>query len=114
MSTAIDVREGGRWTLAQRAKNDVLWIAAVAALAITKRLPPRVLRMLGRALGAALHAAIPSARRMAVANVIRAFPDLDRAGARALVRRSYLALGETLGDTVSMMDASRPLDPLPF
>jgi KDO2-lipid IV(A) lauroyltransferase len=109
-----DLREGGQWTLAQRVKNDVLWLAAEATLAVTTRLPPGALRACGRALGAIAHALVPSARAIAEANVGVAFPELDTRARRALVRRTYRALGEHLGDTVAMLDARRPLLPLPF
>ncbi len=111
---SIDVREGGRWTPAQRAKNDLLWLLASAAIALTSRLPPRHLRTAGVALGRLAHFLIPSARRLAVANVGVAFPELDPAARRELVARTYVTLGSYLGDAVSMLDPSRPIVPLPF
>lgn len=114
MDAALDIREGGRWTLAQRVKNDAIWIAAEVSLALATRLPMRVLRSAGEALGAFAHAALPSARRIAEENVARAFPELDVAARRHLVRRAYRALGRHLGDAVAMLDPRRPLDPLPF
>jgi KDO2-lipid IV(A) lauroyltransferase len=111
---SIDVREGGRWTLAQRAKNDVLWLLACTAIAVTSRLPPRALRAAGVALGRLAHAVIPSARRLAVTNVAIAFPELDLRARRELVARTYRTLGGYLGDAVAMLDPSRPVASLPF
>lgn len=109
-----DVREGGRWTLAQRAKNDVLWLVASAAVATVGRLPPRLLRRAGSSLGTFAHLVLPSVRRLADRNVALAFPELDRASRRALVARSYRTLGGYLGDAVAMLDPRRSVDPLPF
>jgi len=115
MSEAIvDVREGGRWTLAQRAKNDCLYVAAIAALAVARRVPLSVLRRFGRALGAFAHLAIPKARRVALSNVARAFPDLSAREQEALVRRAYRELGGLLGEAASTLDPARESAPLPF
>jgi Kdo2-lipid IVA lauroyltransferase/acyltransferase len=111
---SIDVREGGRWTLAQRAKNDALWVLASAALAVTSRLPRRLLRAVGVGLGRLAHALIPSARRLAIANVAIAFPELELGARRELVARSYRTLGGYLGDAVAMLDPARPVTSLPF
>jgi KDO2-lipid IV(A) lauroyltransferase len=113
-SSVPDVREGGRWTLAQRAKNDVLWLLASAAVATVGRLPPRVLHGTGVALGRLAHLVLPPARRLAERNVAVAFPELDRAARRALVARSYRTLGGYLGDAVAMLDPRRPVTSLPF
>jgi Kdo2-lipid IVA lauroyltransferase/acyltransferase len=111
---SIDVREGGRWTLAQRAKNDVLFVAIEAALAIATRVPEGMLRHAGRALGALAHAVIPAAKRIARANVRRAFPELSACEVNALVRRNYRRLGERLAEAVASLDERRELEPLPF
>lgn len=114
MEASFDLREGGQWTLAQRAKNDVIWVAVEAALAIATRLPESVLVRAGRGIGALAHALVPSARSIARANVRRAFPELDDRAVRALVRRSYRRLGERLGETVATLDVRRGIEPLPF
>jgi KDO2-lipid IV(A) lauroyltransferase len=114
-STApADVREGGRWTLTQRAKNGALWLVVSAAVGTLGRLPPRVLRRAGVALGRLAHLVLPSARRLAERNVALALPELDREARRALVARTYRTLGGYLGDAVAMLDPRRPVDPLPF
>jgi len=109
-----DLRERGRWTLAQRAKNDVLYVAIEAALGIATRVPPRLIHHAGRAIAACAHALVPSAKRIARANVRRAFPELSERDVRALVRRNYRRLGERLAEAVASIDGSRGLEPVPF
>ena len=113
-AASFDVREGGRWTLAQRLKNDALWLLASMAVATIGRLPPRALRAAGVALGRLAHAIVPSARRIAEENVAHAFPELDRRARRDLVARTYRTLGGYLGDAVSMLDPRRVAVSLPF
>src|SRR5262249_37040630 len=55
-----------------------------------------------------------SLRRLAIANVARAFPEMASAEARAVARRSYRALGRLLGETSALLDPSRPCEPLPL
>lgn len=109
--TSRDLRAGGHWTRLQRLKNDVLWLVASLALAGTRPLPPSWLRVLGRALGRAAHVLAGRARRTALGNVARVFPELDAPARRAFVRRCFVTLGETLGDTVALLGA-RALPPL--
>jgi Kdo2-lipid IVA lauroyltransferase/acyltransferase len=111
---AADVREGGQWTLAQRAKNDVLWLLASGALALTERLPSRVLRAMGEGVGLATWLLLPKVRRLALANVAQAMPALDAPARRALVLRAYRSLGRELGAVVGMLDPRRSLPVLPF
>lgn len=113
-AASIDLREGGRWTLAQRAKNDLLWLLASAAVAALGRLPPRALHAVGTALGALAHTILPATRRLAESNVALALPELDAEARRALVARSYRTLGGYLGDAVAMLDPRRPIAGLPF
>lgn len=109
-----DVREGGRWSLAQRAKNDALYVAAMASIAIATRLPRSWLRNAGRGLGRFAHAAIPGLRRIALANVERAFPSSSSEERAALVARTYARLGEELGDAVASLGPKRPIELLSF
>ena len=44
---AHDIREGGRWSASQRAKNDLLYVLVVGALATIGRLPRPLLRAFG-------------------------------------------------------------------
>lgn len=107
-----DLRQGGRWSPAQRVKNDVLYVLVTAALAIARRLPARLLRALGRALGLVAWAVVPGARRIATENVACAMPELEPRARGAFVRRVYRELGALLGETVASLDASLPV--LPF
>jgi KDO2-lipid IV(A) lauroyltransferase len=109
-----DVREGGRWTLTQRAKNGALWLLASAAVGTLGRLSPRILRRAGVAVGRLAYLVLPSARRLAERNVALALPELDRDARRALVARTYRTLGGYLGEAISMLDARRPVTSLPF
>lgn len=107
-----DLRLGGRWSPRQRVKNDVLYVLVTAALAIARRLPGRLLRALGRALGLVAWAAVPGARRIATENVARAMPELEPRARGAFVRRVYRELGALLGETVASLDERPPA--LPF
>ncbi len=111
--SAGDVREGRAWTSGQRAKNALLYAAIRGALAITTRLPPRVLRSFGRGLGFLARHLARGARATAEANLARALPSLEDAAREALLARSYARLGEQLGDAVAALGgADLPL--LPF
>jgi KDO2-lipid IV(A) lauroyltransferase len=110
----IDRREGGRWTLAQRVKNDCLWLLCSLAIATLGRLPPRALRRVGIAVGVLAHAIVPSARRLARRNVALVLPELDERARNALVASSYRELGGYLGEAVAMLDPRHELCPLPF
>lgn len=114
MSVETDLREGGRWTLAQRAKNDVIWMLAWAAVATLGKLPPRALRRAGAALGMLAHAILPGTRRLAERNVALALPELDATARKDLVARTFRTLGGYLGDAVSMLDSRRAIAPMPF
>jgi KDO2-lipid IV(A) lauroyltransferase len=103
-----DVREGGSWSALQRTKNTAIWLLASAALAATRPLPPSVLRMLGRALGRAVHAVAGGTRRIAIRNVALALPELDDRERGRLVARCFATLGEWLGETVAMLGPHAP------
>ena len=66
------------------------------------------------ALGVLAHAILPSARRLASANVALAFPELELRARRDLVARTYRTLGGYLGDAVAMLDPRRPVDSAPL
>jgi KDO2-lipid IV(A) lauroyltransferase len=114
MDAARDVREGERWTLSQRIKNDGLFLAVTIALAIVRSLPVAILRGLGIALGAIAWAALPSARKIAHANVARVFPNRDPRALRAFVRKNYLTLGRELGEAIAMLGPARRIEYLRF
>ena len=106
-----DLREGGRWSLAQRAKNDVLYALATIAIAIASRLPLRLARAAGRALGALAWLLVPRLRRLAETNVARTRPETHP---RPFVRALYRSLGARLGEMVASLGKTRaPLRFLP-
>jgi KDO2-lipid IV(A) lauroyltransferase len=110
---ARDVRVGGRWTPGQRIKNDALFLAARAALAAAGLLSPSFRRSAGRALGALAYALAGPARRMALANAARAFPEWTEHDRAAMVRRSFRALGGWLGESAGALGGSAVTAPIP-
>ena len=100
---ARDLRTGGQWTRLQRAKNDLIFIVSVLALAVARAVPLPALRVLGRGVGAAAHALARKARRTAIANVQRVFPEMTPAAQRVFVRRSFVTMGELLADAVALL-----------
>jgi KDO2-lipid IV(A) lauroyltransferase len=98
-----DLRTGGEWSRGQRAKNDLFFVVAVLALAASRMLPLGALRALGASVGTAAHALARKARRTAMANVRLVFPEMADGPRRALVRRTFVTMGELLADTVALM-----------
>ncbi len=110
---AIDLRErGGAWGRAQALKNDVIYGVVCVALAVCRPLPARALRVLGRTIGRVAHVIFRRARRIARENVALAFPALNDEEQGALVRRSFLALGEHLGAAIASLRPDATLVPL--
>lgn len=108
MSAAV--RDGrARWSPAQRAKNDVIYVMVAVALAVARSLPKAALAAAGRALGALAWLLAPGVRALSIANVSRAFPERSPAEARALARRAYDELGALLGDTIALLRADEPV-----
>jgi KDO2-lipid IV(A) lauroyltransferase len=91
------------WTLAQRVKNDVLWLLASAALWACRPFEPNALRSIGRALGLAALWLAPRERELATRNLARIFPEMPEAERRVLRKRCYATLGECLGEAVSVL-----------
>jgi KDO2-lipid IV(A) lauroyltransferase len=102
-TNAFDLREGGRWTRLQRAKNDVVYALSRAALASARLLPLPALAATGRLIGALAHLLAGHARRTALGNVGRVFPEMSARSRRALVWRSFVTLGELLADAVALL-----------
>ena len=100
-----------RWTRRQRLKNDLLYGLVVVCLALARWVPPRSLVVLGRGVGRLVYRLAPGLRRRAEANATRV---LGSAGARRLVRRSYVELGALLGEALGMLDPATPLEVLPL
>jgi KDO2-lipid IV(A) lauroyltransferase len=107
-----DVREGGRWTALQRAKNDSLWLLASVALAMARPVPLAALRVAGRSLGRLALRVAGGARQTADANVRRVFPELPEAERAELVRRCFVHMGELLAESVAMLRGGTSLPPL--
>jgi Kdo2-lipid IVA lauroyltransferase/acyltransferase len=106
-----DVRQGGAWTPAQRAKNAAIVAGARVALALCRALPAGWLRGVGRAAGLLAYVLAWEARRTALSNLARVFPELPRRARRALARRAYRELGGHLGEAVAALSGA-PLHPL--
>lgn len=102
-SALRDVREGGEWSLTQRAKNDTLFAMARAGLLLT-HLPEGVLVRLGAGLGWLIHRLSPGLRSLAITQLARALPGAD---AHALAKRNFIDLGITLGRTAASLRASK-------
>jgi len=109
-----DLREGGRWGLAQSVKNGLVYAAIRAALALVGMVPPRLLRALGERLGSLLWLAHRPWRAIARSNVRRVMPDLDDTRSRALLAAAYRNLGGHLGDAVAALRPGAPASTLPF
>jgi KDO2-lipid IV(A) lauroyltransferase len=103
-----DVREGGTWTRRQRLKNDAIVAFVRAVLAVLVPLPPRLVRAVGQAIGAAGLLLLPLTAR-ALRTLGIALPHATVGQRLALVTRSYLALGGHLGDALASLDVRRPL-----
>ena len=100
---ARDLRAGGAWTRSQSAKNDLIFVVSMLALAAARVLPLRALRVLGRGVGAVAHALARRARHTALGNVRRVFPEMGEAARRAFVRRTFVTMGELLADAVALL-----------
>ncbi len=95
-------------------KNDAIWVLASLALAAARLMPAGLRGGLGGLLGELAHITAGRQRRLALANVARALPDLDPSARRALVRRCFRTLGELLGETVGPLGGARALGRLPI
>jgi KDO2-lipid IV(A) lauroyltransferase len=100
-----DLREGGTWSRRQRWKNDVIWAVASGALRLAQRLPARALRTLCVAAGFAAWASSARLRRRVRASLA---DGLSRAPTRRQVRAVFARAGETLADTLALLDAAEP------
>jgi len=108
-----DLREGGAWTLAQRAKNDVIFVLARAALFFARRASRDRLVRFGRFAGALAHALGFGLRSRARSNLAIAFPAASASVRRALARAAVENLGADLGDAIASLDAPVALLPMP-
>ncbi|MGH7329479.1 MAG: hypothetical protein ACREJX_14125, partial [Polyangiaceae bacterium] len=76
-SASRDVREGKRWSVAQRAKNDFIYAIVTICLFFVGFCSRRTLRFAGGFLGHVAYRVLGRERRVADENIARAFPDLD-------------------------------------
>lgn len=113
-SSQTDVREGGRWSLGQRVKNDVLFAIIASTLRLTTILPARALTALGRVVGEASRLLVPSWRRRTRDNLALAFPEMSPQDRARLAQRAFRDLGSLLGDAVASLDDARPSRLLQF
>jgi Kdo2-lipid IVA lauroyltransferase/acyltransferase len=97
-----DVRVGGRWSLAQRAKNDAIYALAMTALAGCRMLPRRALDMLTARIAKMANVLARRDRERAIANVVRVL-GLSPLQARVLVRECFDAMGEMLADSIAAL-----------
>lgn len=103
-SGRADLRAGQTWTSLQKAKNDLVWAAAIALLFLARGLPRSWLRALGRGLGRIAYVVLARERRRALENLSRGFPRLTDAERVDLAARNFVQLGDNLGDTLSLLD----------
>jgi KDO2-lipid IV(A) lauroyltransferase len=105
-----DQREGASWTRRQRLKNDLIHALILASLAVVRLLPRGLVLALCRALGALAYRVLPRERARARQ---RLTAGLGAAPPEARVRGAFLTAGETLADTLALLDprerASRTL-----
>jgi Kdo2-lipid IVA lauroyltransferase/acyltransferase len=98
---SADVREGAAWTPHQRFKNDVIFLLVRVALAVVSRLPRGAVALLCRALAAFAWAVLPRERALCRAR-LEAGLGAPVSGAR--VRAAFRTAGETLADTLALLD----------
>jgi KDO2-lipid IV(A) lauroyltransferase len=88
-----------------RLRDDLGYWLFRAFLGIGSRLPLRLLRPVGQLAGSAALRISRRDRRRAMEHVQIAFPDMDRSGHEALLRRSARHLGLTLAEVVWLWQA---------
>jgi Kdo2-lipid IVA lauroyltransferase/acyltransferase len=114
LSLRGDLREGGRWSVAQRVKNALLYGVARAILVLVSSWSVRSLRATGRGLGRLAYVLLPGARRLTHQNLSRALPGLSARERTRLARDVFVELGGDLGDTVALLSPRHVLSPLPI
>ncbi len=90
----------------RRFRHDILWLGTRALLGIGGRLPYGLLQAIGRAIGSLALTLASTDRRRAAEHLELAFPDLEAAARRELLRRTARHLGTTLGETAWLWRAS--------
>src|SRR5450631_4399204 len=104
-----DLREGGAWSVSQRAKNDLIALFVVLGVATARHVSRDHLVAFGRALGRVVHALAWPLRRLATQHLALAFPDAD-ANARAdIARAAFSNLGGHVGGVIAALHEPLPL-----
>ena len=102
MIVAPPKRHRSRWRRLRRAtrgpRNAALARTIGALVRVIGAFPVPVALALGRAFGAGAHALLASPRRFAVAHLGLAFPDLDVAARRRLVRGTFRHAGQSFAE----------------
>jgi len=91
----------GDISLWRRVRRRLYWLLAVMMLQMSDRIPVTVGRRLCAGLARLAVRMRPNDRRVAEANLVRAFPELDVKGRRRLLMESAEALGLNLFDTLA-------------
>ncbi|MEJ7730490.1 MAG: hypothetical protein WKG00_14870 [Polyangiaceae bacterium] len=104
-SPLADLREGGTWSRRQRWKNDLIWALASGALRMAQFLPASVQRTLCVAVACAVWAASGRLRRRVRASLEAG---LARTPTGHEVRAVFARTGETLADTLALLDGAEP------
>jgi len=113
VAVRTDVREGGAWTLAQRAKNDCLFALASAALFFARLASQGALVRFGRRAGRLVHALAASLRRRARRNLALAFPEMTPDERARVARASFENVGADLAGAIASLGAPSPLLSMP-
>ncbi len=96
---------------ATRGPRNALLAGSITAVARTVgALPPSVAVALGRGLGNAAYLMLGTPRRFALAHVALAFPELDEAARRALVRATFRHAGESYAELAAFPKLARRAD----
>jgi KDO2-lipid IV(A) lauroyltransferase len=96
-----DRRLGGRWTRRQRLKNDLVYAAVRAALAIVVGLPRVAVAALCRGLGLLAYLVLPRERALCRG---RLAAGMGAAVPEARVRGAFRRAGDSLADTLALLD----------
>jgi KDO2-lipid IV(A) lauroyltransferase len=100
-----------RFRRATRGPRNALLVRVIAAVAGTVGLlPVGVALRLGRGLGLAAHALLGTPRGFALEHVALAFPELDEAARRALVRSTFRHAGESYAELAVWRKLARRAD----
>ncbi len=108
-ATRADLREGGAWSVSQRAKNDLIVALVMLSVAIARHVSRDHLVAFGRALGRVVHAVAWPLRRLATKNLAVAFPDADANARAEIARAAFSNLGGHVGGVIAALHEPLPL-----